>query len=404
MNYLPVANILHHKLRSTLSAVGIGIAICMLVTLGGLSRGSLNEVADRWESVDADLIVFPRGWGENASDKSGAALPDRYAKMILTKHRDVVRRVVPVFTWPMKLAGQDQMVAGVDPQQWHSLTGGRPLSSGRLFDPQNHFSQWISRKLLTASDGDEIIELTEADLASPAHNGLEIVIDSRLAAAGGYKLNQKVRAANHTWTIVGIVPAGAMTRVFMPRRTAQFLFGSGQITRSTLMFIKLADGVDVGPAARSLQETTGQDVVPLTRYRGMLLEKFGIMFVYVDAVNVVALIIAFLFIMITLYTMVLQQTRDIAILRSSGASDIFILRGVLGESLLLTGGGAAVGIAMSFGAAWAIQTLRPLLTVDITWRWMAIALAAAAAGAVISSLYPAWRATRVDVVAALTLD
>lgn len=63
MAWLPLANILHHKLRSVLSALGIGIGICMLVTLSGLSRGTLSEVADRWDAVDAQLIVYPLGWG-----------------------------------------------------------------------------------------------------------------------------------------------------------------------------------------------------------------------------------------------------------------------------------------------------------------------------------------------------
>jgi putative ABC transport system permease protein len=124
----------------------------------------------------------------------------------------------------------------------------------------------------------------------------------------------------------------------------------------------------------------------------------------VDAVNVIALLIAFLFIMITLYTMVLQRTREIAILKSSGASNAFILRQVLAESMILTGAGLVVGVALSFVAAWVIQALKPLLTVTITWEWLLIALAAALGGAVISGLYPAWRATRVDMVEALTLE
>jgi putative ABC transport system permease protein len=241
-------------------------------------------------------------------------------------------------------------------------------------------------------------------LSDPNHDGLELVIDSRLARAGGYRLGQTVETANHRWRIVGIAPAGVMARVFLPRATGQYLFGNGDITRSTLMFVKLTDATDVGPAARAIAATTGQDVVPLTRYRGMLMEKFGIMFTYVDAVNVIALVIAFLFIMVTLYTMVLQRTREIAILKSCGASDAFLLRQVLAESLLLTGAGLAAGVALSFLAAWAIQTLRPLLTVTITWRWVAIAAVAAAAGAVAAGAYPAWRATRVDVGEALTLE
>jgi putative ABC transport system permease protein len=405
MDYLPLANILHHKLRSVLSALGIGIGVCMFITLAGLSRGSLGEIADRWESVDADLIVFPRGWGENASDKSGSALPDRFAERIAAAHGRIVRRVIPVFTWQFKLAGQDQTAVGVDSDQWGYLTSGRKLSSGRLADPQGRFGRWLNEKLLTAgTQGDQPLELTEQDLSDPNHDGLELVIDSRLARAGGYRLGQVVEAANHHWTIVGIAPAGVMARVFMPRPTAQYLFGNGDVTKSTLMFVKLADGVDVGPAARAIAATTGQEVVPLTRYRGMLLEKFGIMFVYVDAVNVIAMVIAFLFIMITLYTMVLQRTREIAILKSCGASDFFLLRQVLAESLLLTGAGTAVGVALSFLAGWIIQAARPLLTVTITGHWIAVAAWVALAGAVAAAGYPAWRATRVDVVEALTLE
>ena len=76
---LPLANILHHTLRSTLSALGIGIGICMLVTLSGLARGTLYEVADRWEQVRADLIAYPDIWGDNLTTLSGVGLPDKYA-------------------------------------------------------------------------------------------------------------------------------------------------------------------------------------------------------------------------------------------------------------------------------------------------------------------------------------
>ena len=404
MAYLPLSNLMHHKLRSLLSAFGIGIGICMLVTLSGLARGSLFEVADRWESVDADLIVLPRGWGNKSADRSGAALFDRYADVIAARHGAEVQRVVPVFLSQMELAGQPQMVAGVDPDQWHTLTGRRPLQQGRLFDPQGRFATWIEGELLTpAAEDEDDAEPLELDLAKADSDGLEIVIDTRLARAGGYRLGQKVFAANHHWTIVGIVPAGAMTRVFMLRRTAQYLFGDG-LSRSTLMFVKLRGGLDVGPAGRAIGATIRQDVIPLADYRGNLMETFGVMFVYVDVVNGIALVIAFLFIMTTLHTMVLQQRREIAILKANGASNAFILRQVLGESFLMTAAGVAIGIGLSVLAAWLIETYWPLLTVTITWRWIAIAIAASAAGAVVSALYPAWRATRVDIVAALSFE
>ena len=99
MHSLPLANILHHKLRSFLAAVGIGIGVCMLITLSGLARGSLHEVADRWESVDADLIVTPAGWGHQFSARIGSGVPDAFVDRIRIDYADTVQTVVPVFFW-----------------------------------------------------------------------------------------------------------------------------------------------------------------------------------------------------------------------------------------------------------------------------------------------------------------
>jgi ABC-type lipoprotein release transport system permease subunit len=71
---------------------------------------------------------------------------------------------------------------------------------------------------------------------------------------------------------------------------------------------------------------------------------------------------------------------------------------------MLTAAGSAAGVAMSFGAADLIERLRPDLAVTITPRWIGVALLAAAAGALVAGLYPAWRASRVDVADALAFE
>lgn len=407
MAYLPLANILHYRLRSALSALGIGIGICMLVTLSGLARGTLNEISDRWEAVDADLIIYPREWGENLITMSGIGLSDRYADILRQKHGDMIERVVPVFLASVKFAGQDQTVVGVDSDQWHTLTGGRQVQEGRLFDPHGDFSRWLQQQFTTpaTSADSQPTEMLVGDSELASHGGMEIVIDSRLAQVGKFTVGQTVRAANHDWTIAGIVPAGMMSRVSMPRRTAQYVFGLGGINKSSIMFIKLRPGVDLDDAARKIRQVGySLEVIPLRQYRSMLEQKFAVMYRYIDAVNAIAMVISFLFIMVTLYMMVLQRTREIAILKSCGASNGFILRQVLDESLILTGAGTVVGIAMSLGAGWLIQKFAPLYTVTITWHWIAIAVGTALAGALVSALYPAWRATRVDMVESLTLE
>ena len=406
MAYLPLSNILHYKLRSTLSALGIGIGICMLITLSGLAHGTLGEISDRWEAVDADLIVYPREWGDNVVTVYGIGLSDRYAEKILKDRADLVQNVIPVFLTQMKIGGQDQTVVGVDSFNWPTLAGGRQLLAGGLFDPGGQFSDWMVQTLRRGGDNEpaaeEFTERLKAEMAR--RGGMEMVIDSRLAAKAKLTVGDSLTVGNVQWKIVGIAPSGVMARVFIPRRTAQYLFGLGGIDKSTLLFVKLKPGVSVDQAAASIRNLGYLEAIPVRQYRGLLESKFGAMFRYIDAVNLIAMIISFLFIMVTLYMMVLQRTREIAILKSFGASDIFILRQIVAESLILTCTGAAVGIGMSFLAAWAIGKFLPLYTVTITWPWLVIAGITALAGALVSALYPAWRATRVDMVEALTLE
>ena len=66
--------------------------------------------------------------------------------------------------------------------------------------------------------------------------------------------------------------------------------------------------------------------------------------------------------------------------------------------------GAAFGILLSFPASWLITVFKPLYTVQISLQWVAIAVAAALAGSLLSALYPAWRTTRVDMVEALAFE
>jgi len=395
MIYLPLANLLHHKLRSVFNILGIGIGICMLLTLAGLARGSLHEIADRWEAVDAGLVLYPKH--SDLATLTGHGISDKWPEILTREHADLVRRATPVFFCSMKLGGQDQVAACVDRGDFGVLTKGFDIIEGRLFAPKLSWDA-LERKIEQRDEAEGgSTGITEKDLAE---NGwLELVIDTRLARAGGYRLGQEATAAGHCWTIVGIVEEGVLKRVFAPRRSAQFILSSPGW--SSVVFLKTAPGVSAAGAVRKLAD---KNVLPIAEQRKVLLEKFGILFHYVDAVNAVALVIAFLFIMDTLYAMVLQRTRDIAILKASGASSAFIVRQILGESILLTSAGAVAGIAMSFAAAWGIETFRPLLTVRITWEWIVAGLGLALAGAVLSALYPAWRATRVDMLEALTYD
>lgn len=385
------------------------MGICMLITVSGLTRGSLFEVSDRWEAIDADLIVYPSK--QDVTIISGGLLSDHQVRKVGADNAQLVAKVVPVYFMKLRFANQDQMAAGVDRDDFPTLAKGGKLLAGRAFTRAGSEAEWESfEKELIAKHTTGMTEEQKAHYALDiskedlgAGNWLEIIIDQRLARAGKYKVGDIVQAADCGWRIVGIAPAGVSSRVFMPRRTAQQVFGGGDMWRSTIAMVKLQKGADSQKALAAFKDAK-MDAMPVSSYKDMLQHTFGVMFTYVDMVNVIVLLIAFLFVMVTLYMMVLQRTREIAILKSAGASGWFILRQIMGESGILTGAGTAMGVGLSFLAAMVIEKVRPLLTVEITLKWIAVAAGAAMAGAIVAAIYPAWRATRVDMIEALSLE
>lgn len=106
-----------------------------------------------------------------------------------------------------------------------------------------------------------------------------------------------------------------------------------------------------------------------------------------------------------MYTAVLERTREIGILKSLGASPTLILRIILREAILLSLCGAAAGIGLSFATRWIIQTLVPAsLTQVIVPDWWAIGAFVALVGALLGTLYPAWRAASQDPIEALSYE
>ena len=90
---------------------------------------------------------------------------------------------------------------------------------------------------------------------------------------------------------------------------------------------------------------------------------------FTAAIIVVAVLISFLVIMLTMYTTITERTREIGILKSLGATKFFIVSLILRESLLLTAIGVALGLVLSIIMAELLtnvyQTLPILLETDV---------------------------------------
>ncbi len=396
---LPLANLLHHKLRTLLCAAAVGVGVGMMVVQLSLSHGMLDEVADRMQSVDAELIVLPQN--ANVIFQGGAIFSDNYRSIIegaALDGRPLARQAMPVFLDTVRLGGQQQRMFGIEPDDMPAFLAGRQVREGRLFQGGSAF-----KRHLDALRGDRPRYDPEAVDESLLRQACELVIDSRLARVGSYHVGDATTIYGYDFTIVGIVDAGVAGRVFAPIHTMRHILNGG-VPWSSMFFVKLDDAARAEQAADTLAALLNAKVELKTAYGQLLADSFQQVYLYVNIASAVALVVCFLFVMLTMYTLILQRTREIGILKSLGASRRYLMGIAVAESVLVCLIGTALGLGLSVVGAWAIEWLMPLSTVRLEWRWVLAALAVGLIGGAVSALYPGYRAARLDPCSALAYE
>ena len=109
---------------------------------------------------------------------------------------------------------------------------------------------------------------------------------------------------------------------------------------------------------------------------------------FINVVIGISVVIGFIVIFQAMYTAVMERTREIGILKSIGASKLYIVNVILRETVLLAIGGIVVGVLFSLAARAGIRYRLPTLPVVVTGKWILISTVIAIIGAILGALYP----------------
>jgi putative ABC transport system permease protein len=105
-----------------------------------------------------------------------------------------------------------------------------------------------------------------------------------------------------------------------------------------------------------------------------------------------------------MYTAVMERTREIGVLKSLGASRLYIITLVLRETGTIAAVGITLGIAASYALSAALEARFPTLdfVIDLPWVWKSIVIAFT--GALLGAVYPAYKAASKDPIDALAYE
>jgi putative ABC transport system permease protein len=98
---------------------------------------------------------------------------------------------------------------------------------------------------------------------------------------------------------------------------------------------------------------------------------------------------------------VTERTFEIGLRKALGARRKQILLQFLIESALLCAFGGVMGLLLAAGLSWLVSTLTPI-TMTITILYVLLAVGMSSGIGIIAGIYPAFKASRLDPIIALT--
>ena len=364
MENLVTANIRSRPTRTFISVLAVALGVILMLVLGGIVKGTLNDSIGRTMSVGSDFILQMPG-GSVFFALSDSGLNERFADIVMEVPG--VADVTSIYSkFSSKYFG---LIFGID---WDSFD----RFPGHL----------------------QIIEGT------PSLQGNEVIIDQAYADAHNLSPGMTMDVLGHDYTITAICRPGAIVRIFVPLKTLQELNAAQE--KVTAMFIKAKPGANLEEVYAALSEKfEGYSLVRsddpnllLAETRMPGLPEFRMLIV------LVSMLLAFMIVLLAMYTTIFERTREIGILKSLGATKQFIVGMILKESVIICCLGVIFGIVASEIIRFIIISRFPTLQVSITLFDLGKGLVLGVLAGVLGALYPAYKAARMDPVQALSYE
>jgi putative ABC transport system permease protein len=407
-----------HKLRSSLSVLGIIIGTAAVISLMAFGEGSMHDALEDIKRMGATNVIIR---SVKPPDDSSTQRRTRIANYGLTYGDyerfltigSVIRRV------PMRVFPQEIRHVG-------RLYNGRTVATTPAYAEVNQLDLAAGRFLV---DDDDHYMLNVCVLGSTTADRLFPFEDP---------IGQSVRLGNYFYKIVGVLkermPTGGSggsqaaedfnKDVYIPLHTCKVRFGERVVYRQSgswnaeqvelsQVTLTVSDMDAVRPAGDVVRELLERYhvkgdwavTVPLDRLEQAEREKdrFTRLLVVIASIS---LLVGGIGIMNIMLATVTERTREIGIRRALGAKRKDITMQFLIEAMAQTSLGGLVGVVLGLGAIfvvpisyrwWTGQPLPAQINVNSIFYSLGVSIGVGVA----FGFYPAWKASRLDPIEAL---
>lgn len=327
---LSFRNIRYRGLRSWLTVIGILIGTAAVVALISVGQGLQRAIATQVEKIVGYNTILITSRGLNLGQR---------IRLDIAAIRAIpgVRNAIAVRTETAYVEGP----------------GGKGFLSVLGYDPA--MEEFVAEMNLSLASG--------RGLQAPG----EVLLGSRTARSLGAGVGDVVSIEGRKFTVVGILqarrPGGFATGglnlndiVAIHLAELRELFPGPELVQyAVVRLVDRADIAGIRDAIRSHLAKVGERNAQLTDFEDLTRNIQSVIRgvqAFLAGIAGIALLVGGVGVMNTMYTAVLERTREIGILKAVGAKDSHVLLLFLFESGLMGLGGGALGLVVGFGVAW----------------------------------------------------
>jgi len=362
-NRIVLRNLAHRPVRTIVSMLAIALEVAMILLMWGTADGLIQETVERKTSLGNHILIRPGTADEEFSSGTAGIAQPLLSEMEALP--EVKMAVGTVHTVP----GDLMTITGVDLDRLSGMVGGLTLLEGGGFEQP-----------------------------------YDAIVDEFYAAQKEVSAGDTITLLNKEFRVTGIMEAGKLSRIFIPRETMQQLMDwEGDLTQ---VYVQLHREEDTQPVIEKLKaQFPGLTIHSMEEFVSLFAAEIeGMAESFVAVIVAIALFVGFIVVLLSMYTAVLDRTREIGILKALGASPGYILGIFLRETFWIAAGGAVIGAAGGYLLAELIRQSFPLVRVDVMPNHLSWGLVIALAGALLGALYPALKAARQDPIDALAYE
>ncbi len=401
---LSLNNIFHRKLRAWLTLLGIIIGVAAVVSIVSIGEGASASVSENFSSFGADVITITPGFSSAGSFRGPGS----------GGHASSFSNTPATSTEEPELGKLDLVIIKGNPNVQHTneIVSGR----GDLVFLAEQITASIQGVNPTTWPETDNLELESGRLLGASDSS--VVVIGNTIANGVFKqpitVGRRITLEDVPFTVVGILEEGISgSTVFMPYRSA---WDVTDVEKNTYSSIKakvkneeiteetVAELTEALMLSRKVTERD-QDftVSSFLALQEQINEVLGTLTLFLAAIAAVSLIVGAVGIANSMFTSVLEKTKEIGIMKALGSTDGEIMELFVIESGLFGFIGGGLGVILGVGG-YLLLSIFVGLNTFVSIELMAIAMVLSTVIGVVSGLLPARAASKLKPIEALRYE